>query len=203
MIRATTHPSQSFPPSRRIAIARDTPTAQSEHSKPTEPTVVLADEPTGNLDSDCSAGVMSLLSELNSKTGVTAMVITHDDRWQDVVAEVSALSKIDARGFAVDDDYFRLGNALMQLEEWDDALEAFGKIDSALPSPREEARRYLNHAYALHYLRRRDEACELISSNYLPSWPDEERAAADEYLAQNCASAISEGWRSGPTLPSN
>ncbi len=43
-----------------------------------EPSVILCDEPTGNLDSSTSKQIMELLSEINSK-GVTLIVVTHDD----------------------------------------------------------------------------------------------------------------------------
>ncbi|WP_417900404.1 ABC transporter ATP-binding protein [Bacillus haimaensis] len=42
------------------------------------PALILADEPTGNLDSKAARDVMDLLTELNKKQGATMMLVTHD-----------------------------------------------------------------------------------------------------------------------------
>ena len=53
----------------RVAIAR---------AIVTEPDVLLADEPTGNLDSERSVEIMELLSGLNRDNGITVIMVTHE-----------------------------------------------------------------------------------------------------------------------------
>lgn len=45
-----------------------------------EPRIVLADEPTGNLDSRSGEEVLALMREVNRESGVAFVMITHDDR---------------------------------------------------------------------------------------------------------------------------
>jgi putative ABC transport system ATP-binding protein len=51
-----------------------------------EPSVLLADEPTGNLDTRSGAEVMAILDRLNAEQGVAVVVVTHD-------AEVAAYAR--------------------------------------------------------------------------------------------------------------
>jgi putative ABC transport system ATP-binding protein len=44
----------------------------------TEPAVVLADEPTGNLDTQRSHEIMGLLLALNRDHGITVLMVTHE-----------------------------------------------------------------------------------------------------------------------------
>jgi putative ABC transport system ATP-binding protein len=43
-----------------------------------KPAILLADEPTGNLDSQNSAAVLGVIKDLNQRTGQTILMITHD-----------------------------------------------------------------------------------------------------------------------------
>ena len=53
----------------RVAIAR---------ALATDPAIVIADEPTGNLDAKNSANVLNLIRELREQTGTTFIIATHD-----------------------------------------------------------------------------------------------------------------------------
>src|SRR6202023_437626 len=68
--RADHHPNQlSGGQQQRVAIAR---------ALINNPAIVLADEPTGNLDTKTSIEVMDIFQRLNRERGITVVLITHE-----------------------------------------------------------------------------------------------------------------------------
>src|SRR5258707_6968773 len=68
--RADHHPNQlSGGQQQRVAIAR---------ALMSEPPILLADEPTGNLDTRTSIEVMEIFQQLQRQRGITVIVITHE-----------------------------------------------------------------------------------------------------------------------------
>jgi len=63
----------------RVAIAR---------AIVTRPMVLLADEPTGNLDTRSGGGIMDLLIDLNREHGITVIMVTHDPDMADYAARI-------------------------------------------------------------------------------------------------------------------
>ena len=67
------------------------------------PAVLLADEPTGNLDAGSGQGILELLRDLNRERGLTMIVVTHD---QNIAAQADRVVRL-AQG---------------RIEEWSPAL---------------------------------------------------------------------------------
>jgi putative ABC transport system ATP-binding protein len=68
----------------RVAIAR---------AIVTDPTIILADEPTGDLDATSAEDILALLRELNRRFSKTIVMVTHDPRAERHVDEVYRLDK--------------------------------------------------------------------------------------------------------------
>ncbi len=66
----------------RIAVAR---------ALINQPSIIFADEPTGNLDSANSDMLLSMLLELNSKLGITLVVVTHNESIAERVGNIIIL----------------------------------------------------------------------------------------------------------------
>jgi ABC-type lipoprotein export system ATPase subunit len=107
----------------RVAIAR---------ALANRPAIVLADEPTGNLDTQNTADIMALLSDLNRTQGTTLIIVTHNHEVARVTRRVITLrdGKIQS-DIAVRSEFeselldvksSALGRAILQDEELPEAL---------------------------------------------------------------------------------
>jgi putative ABC transport system ATP-binding protein len=77
----------------RVAIAR---------AIVTEPVTLFADEPTGNLDSASTAGIMELIVHLNRNRGITVLMVTHDEQ-----VAASAGRRVTIRDGLIESDHRR------------------------------------------------------------------------------------------------
>ena len=67
----------------RVAIAR---------ALVKKPALVIADEPTGNLDSETGRSVLELMQEINRENGTTFIISTHSDAVRDVAGRVVSIA---------------------------------------------------------------------------------------------------------------
>jgi putative ABC transport system ATP-binding protein len=100
----------------RVAIAR---------ALANEPSIILADEPTGNLDSKTGTTIISLLDKLRTEKGTTVMIVTHSD----------SVARMCDRTFTIKDGKITSEEDTKKLAETDDvkkvlriALSASDKI---------------------------------------------------------------------------
>jgi putative ABC transport system ATP-binding protein len=104
----------------RVAIAR---------ALVTEPAIVLADEPTGNLDTRTSIEVLGLFQELNAQ-GITILVITHE---HEIARYAKRIVRLRDGRLLQDEPVLDRRDAVRDLAEWidpdeDEAASAFAPI---------------------------------------------------------------------------
>lgn len=108
--RMTHYPSQlSGGQQQRVAIAR---------ALINEPAILLADEPTGNLDTHTSRDVMNLFRRLNEENGITIILVTHEQ----------AAARCAKRWIVLRD-----GDVVTDTADFDQALQSLHSTDELDP----------------------------------------------------------------------
>ena len=106
------HPSQlSGGQQQRVAIAR---------SLINDPQLILADEPTGALDSKTSVEIMGIFQKLNREKGISIVVVTHEP---DIAHYSDRLIQLKEGHIMLDDAVKKPRNAERELAEWQDEVE--------------------------------------------------------------------------------
>jgi acetoin utilization transport system ATP-binding protein len=71
----------------------------------TKPSIILADEPTGSLDSETEREILELIKQLNKEQGITFFIITHDEE----------VAKISNHQFHLQDGVLSKGGAFVEV----------------------------------------------------------------------------------------
>ncbi len=134
-----------------------------------EPGVLLADEPTGELDTATSTEIFALLRRLNSEIGATIVIVTHDALVSEQVQRTVAIRD----GRTSTETLRRSAGA--DGGEHEVIAEEFAVLDRAgrLQLPRA-------HVEALHLERR---VRLRLEPDHIGLWPDEQRRAAEAEAA--------------------
>ena len=115
--RMDNHPSQlSGGQQQRVAIAR---------SLICNPKLILADEPTGALDSKTSVEIMAIFQKLNQEKGMTVVIVTHEP---DIAHYADRIIVFKDGHVLTDEQVAEPRNAARELENWQD--EQFAEEES-------------------------------------------------------------------------
>jgi putative ABC transport system ATP-binding protein len=94
----------------------------------TDPAIILADEPTGNLDSKSGAEIMDLFHEMHKVQGLTIVMVTHDP---DIAAQCERVIHIRDGKILSDERNGQRRHVSTIAEEVAEAVEAAGVVEGA------------------------------------------------------------------------